>query len=698
MNDIMVACPNCQARYRISDKLAGRRVKCRRCGAVVDVPEIYATSSKGAATDSTPGVEAAKAGGRPAAAKHQRHGATTREADTEVLEIADADETTHGLRINTPFAFRFASELDQSTPWLAAVLCMVWIVTSIVRHGAGHEPWMGPTRAALAIIGYVCIVFPIGMVGLRMGMTRVKVGLPHAHRLRGFAVFILPFAFGYAPWIVTGDSADLVTGIVFGLGLGLGLLWLLFRLRAEESPIVLGYAGTGFVLATALCIGFFSLLNAGMVGVGKANRVQHPFSGSPFGKHFAWLPQVVPPTAAPRPPVLLPPLEPPANEPVVAIATQPATLPHVNVALLKSLSPLVREIRSPLAEPFDDIILPAVHGPWAAILRHAGPEEDRVELWHTGDWQQRASVRFKHEPNTRDSYIISPNGDYLVRVVAWPGLAAQVWSFRSNQVLRNIDWRGRNETPRLLGFVSNDVFLVQWAGEDRSSSLEQWEAGAGSPRSPLTKKLPLYDRSGVSMALSPNGMHLAVATKSADADGAVAGVVFVYQLDAPQETPSRALPIAALDPKWPVKPTGMVFSPDSSKLAVLFEQNDNALLLCWRMADNRQIAEYVYPASPIPDPASRAFSTTVLDWLGDDAWLLCGQVVIDAVANQNLGTLDLRVNDLRQDRPSLVSQRVIDAQTCELVYDAGGGKRQLAVLKLKVTPPQEPRRSATTRP
>ncbi|MGA2496719.1 MAG: MJ0042-type zinc finger domain-containing protein [Tepidisphaeraceae bacterium] len=693
----MVDCPNCQARYRISDKLAGRRVKCRRCGAVVDVPEVCAPTQDGADPDPPPAAAAGGADTRPPAAADTRRGATIRSRDTEVVDIGDADESTHGLRMNTPFSFRFASELDQATPWLAAVLCVAWIVTSIVRHAAGREPWMGPMRAALAILGYVGIVFPVSLAGLHMGMTRVKVGLPHAHRLRSFAVFIVPFTFGYAPWIVTGDSADLVTGIVFGLGIGLGLIWLLFRLHAEESPIVLGYAGVAFVLATGLCIGVFSFLNAGFVAVGKAMHVQHPLSGSPFGGHFAWLPEAPPPVIAPRPSPL-PLVERPPDDSVTTLVPQPTTLPRVNPALLKSLSPLVAEVRSPLAEPFDDVVYPAVPGPWAAILRHTSPEEDRIELWHTGDWQQKAGVRLKHEPSTKDHYIISPNGDYLVRIVTWPRLAAQVWSFTSNQVLRNIDWRGRNETPSLLGFISNDAFIVQWAGEDRSWSLEQWEAGSGSIRGQLTKTLPLYDRSGVSMALSPNGMHLAVATRSADADGAVAGVILEYQLDLPQETPTRTLPISALDPKWPVKPTGMAFSPDSSKIAVLFEQNDNALLLCWRLADSRQIAEYVYPASPISDPASRAFTATVLDWLGGDAWLLCGQVLIDAAANQNLGTLDLRVNDLRQDRPSVFAQRVVDAQTCELVYDAGAGKRQLAVLKVRTTPHEEPRRGPATRP
>ncbi len=695
MNDLLVDCPNCQAHYRISDKLAGGRVKCRRCGAVVDIPEVFAAPPETIVPDL---IQAAETRPRTSAGD-QRRGQDTRGRDAEVTEIADDDETMRGLRINTPFTFRYAAELDQIMPWLAAVLCTIWIVTSVVRLAAGSEPWMGSLRAALILAGYAGIILPLSLLGLQTGMIRAKVGLPHSHRLRSFAAFVIPLAFGYAPWIISGDSADLVVGIVFGLGLGLGLIWLLFRLSPEESPLVLGYAGVAFVLATGLCIGVFALLNAGLVGAGRAMHVQHPLSGSPFGKPFVWFePPPAPVVPKPSPRVLVDK----RPDDAATLAPQATTLPHLNAALLRSLSPLVAEIRSPLTEVFDDIVYPAVPGPWAAIIRHTAPEEDRVELWHTGVWQQRAGVRFKHEANTRDNYIISPNGDYLVRIVTWPRLAAQVWSFRSNQVLRNIDWRRRAETPKLVGFINNDVFVVQWAGEDRSLSMEQWEAGAGNLRAELTKKLPLYDRGGASTALSPNGIHLAVATKTADADGALTGAVFIYQLDVPQDMPSRMLPITALDPKWPVKPTGMAFSPDSSKIAILFEQNDNALLLCWRLADNRQIAEYVYPASPISDPVSRAYTATVLDWLGETTWLLCGQVIIDAAFNQNLGTLDLHVNDLRQDRPNLFAQRRVDAQTFELIYDAGAGKRQLAVLKVRLAPPvvlpEEPRPVPTTRP
>src|SRR5205085_361242 len=149
-----------------------------------------------------------------------------------------------------------------------------------------------------------------------------------------------------------------------------------------------------------------------------------PISDSPFAPRLAWVEPAPEPAKPPTRPVVvaLPPALPDGQG-----AVEPAP-PPAPPALLRSNSPMIAEIRSPVTPPADEILFPAVRiagvrigagragtsagvagattpPPFIAFVKRTTADEDVIERWQRGIWARAGTATFKHEPGKRDAYI-----------------------------------------------------------------------------------------------------------------------------------------------------------------------------------------------------------------------------------------------------------------------------------------------------
>jgi hypothetical protein len=133
------------------------------------------------------------------------------------------------------------------------------------------------------------------------------------------------------------------------------------------------------------------------------------------------------------------------------------------------------------------------------------------------------------------------------------------------------------------------------------------------------------------------------------------------------------MPISDLDPRWNVAPTGLAFSPDNSKVAVLFEQGLNGLLVVLRSkAVAKSVSEQVFNPMPVQ---SHDFSGSAITWLSDDALLMYGQTIIRTDNGRTIGDIGI---------PNVTSQHFSNPDLLELGVPSANGDKQIAMVKLKM--------------
>jgi hypothetical protein len=243
-----------------------------------------------------------------------------------------------------------------------------------------------------------------------------------------------------------------------------------------------------------------------------------------------------------------------------------------------------------------------------------------------------------------------------------------------------LDFKEVNGRPTLLGFISADTLLVRW-DKGMDAGLELWNVKTASPvgRGIVFTNIS-HDPSPGNRAISNNGKLYAFA-------GRIQRDAFLFVYDLTAGVQRRRIPIKSIGPGIAVQPSGIAFSGDDTKVAVLFEQQGNGLLTSWRVADGRQAVEHVFPAGVLPPQPPggvrlRGEPVRALEWIGDGtAWLVYGQRAYDEETARLIGETAV---------PAAVDQRVIDDGTTVLIESArDGGSTTLYRLdldKAKLTP------------
>lgn len=381
-------------------------------------------------------------------------------------------------------------------------------------------------------------------------------------------------------------------------------------------------------------------------------------------------PVVVDPTspADPQPPV--PPVSDPQDAPVAVDPPEPPadtpdrpTLPPGQATTAIQPSELVAVNHPPVEGGFERVIHPLAAGEFVAVIRSVG-EDDIIECWRLADWARIGQARFRPDPNAGEQYAISPDGARLARIVSWPSLSIQTWSFKDQRVTEMLELNTENGQPTLLGFVSPTQLLLGWQ-KGGAHGVELLDLQTRRRVVAVLEGVETLERN---VALSPDGRFFAVAAVTRDGPAIV-----VYNMAAlAGGRPMRMLPIRMLDPRWGVRPAGLAFSEDGSALAAYFEQDGNGLLLNWTLSTGRENQPYIFPAGSIPQREDLG-GDRVFSYLNRDQWLLYGRDVIDIRTGRLLGSTGIE---------SVLTQRRIAAGML-VVYIDEKNQSRLAILTRK---------------
>ena len=613
-----------------------------------------------------------------------------------------------------PFDFPNAALLDRIVPWALTVIGLLWLVTESGSRDEGH-PNYGWFRAGMFLVLYGLIVWPLGMLGMQMANHALGRRPPPAAPWRAFAAFCLPYTLACVFGQMSQGIGGLIIGLFFGLIIVCAAIGFLFRVRPAHATVALGYAAGFFVGGILVCVLLMVALNSITLAVLKHKGTAGSFDHSPLASALSWdAPPPVEENPAPLPAIITHP----SPETMARVTTEPAvpsampttaqgftsssgggvdgqprptTTPAINSIFgeasnlisrawnpgesgthppppdaaannhkptqIPSASPVVKQVV--LATDIGRIagwIDPTVPGNWVGIIRKHTQPGDKIELWHLDPTESHGTaVLFNGGTGSPDQYIVGPAGELLTHIADWPKLSAQVWSFNQDKVLRTIELNSNLGTPTLMGFCSDKLFVVHW---DRGTDCgaEIFDARLGTRIRAVN--LPSPAAASGPYVFTPDGKYLAFAGKfDIDAQGHQEAQMQLVDV-AGQNRPIRKFPIPMLDPQWPVAPTGIAFSPDGTRIAMLFEHTGNALLVGWRMGENKPIYQHLFPGANFHPGDSGSFAGQSLLWLPDgNAWLLYGRTVVD---NQNGRVIaDLGIPQVRR-------QRFLDAQTLVL--------------------------------
>jgi predicted Zn finger-like uncharacterized protein len=662
---LSVQCPNCQKKYTVGDALAGKRVKCRHCGHVLSVPV--------AVDEFDPASVIVEI-----------------EQDEEDAQAAPAAMVD--LRpSNSPYAFPMAGLIDGLAPWVLAAIGIAWLIHDSISNDAG-PPGFAMVRAGVFLGLYLCIVWPMALLGLHVAAWRLRVRLPPFAAWRAFAAFAIPFALTCVFGQMTDDANGAVTGLLLGLVVACPTVWLLFHFRPQQAVAGLACSAGFYVGATALAAAILLVVNAIVLALFTHWGTAQHFDHSPLATALYWThhDENHPPApahvlartgpATTRGVEEAPPLRPPLNEPTlpenvtfvppgpsaVTPSTHSSTLPATSPAPIAPSSPVVSQITLAGLGKAEGFVEPGSPSNWIGVLRTHTPREDCVELWQLLPPEQRGPQAVFHHADASEHYVISSGGDLLAHLVDWPKFGAQIWSFNDDKVLRDIELKPALGIPTLMG-ICDDNLIVHWRhGADCGIEIYNVRTGQRLRQMPLP---PHADTQGA-IALSPDGKSIAVATTLDEANRHEAQLQL---LDLAGIKAIRRFAIASLDPHLPVDPTGIAFSPNGDRVALLFEHAGNALIAGWKMNETKQYYEHLFPGSSFHEDGAATFTGQPILWLPDgNAWLLYGHAVVDNESGRVIA--DLGIKKVSQQR---LAEH--DLLALECAGPAGQGAQMLLV-------------------
>lgn len=717
---ITVVCAICGKTYAADESLAGRRVRCRGCGNVVEIP-LTDPSAGGMPGDLTDGpdldalahVERSFAGGdalsatrMPGATPGGPTGGLPPEprlpAGMEDIPITGAGIEAAG-RPNRRFDFRGARLLDELLPWGLVLASAAWFFAQTARNNDTDKPWITFTRIALPLLFYVALVWPVTFQLLRVAGRKIGFQLPRTARWRAFACYLPAMTLTAALWMMSGSVPAFAMGLLAGLLVSSGCLWILYRLTPDEIAPAAGYGAAGFAAGAIISGAALFGLNSVARSVVQSTESLSAVPSSPLGSGFAWVSEAdfVRPgarlpaggsrgsTARPddvraetgRPPAdggASAPVSPapgsPTNDspaaPVVADAPTPLPTPPPGLPPSEPeqpRSPLVAALLpAPLPAPAYDFVAPRQPSTFVAALDRDW-DLHTVTLWNSSPWQRRGQIKFRSAGDANAPFHISPAGRWMARVVTFPKLSIEVTDFEEPTLLGLIDLTGKPDgaAPHLVGFLTADRILVRWDGAGAGVTVIEAYDLATSRRVRGPIPLPALAMANNLYAFSPAGDFVAVA---ANVGGTPS--VLVYAMTGTSDQPSHTIRIGEMDPRWPVEPTGFAFVPDvddadQNVLALMFEQAGGALIVAYRQTGQLIGRPLVYNAGP---PASRppGYAGSALQWLvsGDARWFLVyGSAVVDPATGATVG--DLQIGDVERAFP-------VDAENLLLVTGPGG--------------------------
>jgi len=492
----------------------------------------------------------------------------------------------------------------------------------------------------MPVLLYLALIFPITLTLLRKAGRDLRFRMPPSSGLRCFATYRPAFALGTGLWWVgKGAVGSLMLGGLFGLILSSAILWLLFRLRDTEIGLAAANGAAGFIIGSAIAAGIVFGLNAAARMAVDESKSQASVPASPLGPGLSWL------TPPPPAPVVI--SKHAAAQPIV---TETAVPQHPASSILSDLQ--IGKIPGQI----DQIIRPSSGGSLIGIVRNANSSQETIESWDEQNWQHQSGDLQLPGQQSSPLCVLSGNGQHLAWIINWPKLSAQIWSFPGERVMAKVDLDATLGQSQLLGFSSADRLLVRWGGDNGPFSIEVFSLAS---QSQVCKFDAInFDPTSATLAISEKTQRLAIV-------GVVDKTPTLAQYDLSTGKTSSTIPIAEIDPSQPVKPTGLAYSSDGKRLALLFENNGSALLLVYDADSGKKLSEFDYPAFPFSGGQSpNQFLGSAIIWLDPSpCWLVYGQGIIDAQDGSVVGG----ANKVQLMVDNVVGQRLMSDDRLELM-------------------------------
>jgi hypothetical protein len=362
----------------------------------------------------------------------------------------------------------------------------------------------------------------------------------------------------------------------------------------------------------------------------------------------------------------------------IASRLPPEPTPAVPDGVTKS--PLVASISmAPMEAPYTTLVRPLTPSPWAAVIRKKPDQQGQIDLIWTGandanlpentkPWKPAVTAPYVPETAAVEKYALSPSGELLAHVSTFPSFSVLVYSFKEKRVLQTIKLQEANGEASVFGFI-NDERLLVLRSKGGLSGFELFDSRAATRIKGFD--IPKTAPAAVAPALSPDGTQMAIVAPDTARSGDTVVTIFLY--DFPATTP-RKLVVSDLNANTSSTPTGLVFSPDGQKIAVLFEQGANGLLTIFKAHRDTKPA-VSQPMLPVPAQPSGMFYGSSLIWLNDDALLLYGRAILNANTGVSIGELGM---------PNVISHNFAKPDQAQLEVPVTSSERALSLVKLKM--------------
>jgi hypothetical protein len=654
---ITAECNSCGRRYQAPDEMAGRQVRCKQCGNVFPLPS--AETSDEVDLDALGALEPTF---DPTQSNRPRD-VESEEKDDESSEDASSPGPIRQGRMNVRFAFAYAKEVDQILPIVLVLGSIGLLAYQCFDRNSTNINWIAISWTLVALVAYAAIIASTTLAAVRSAGRRLGYQMPRTDRWRISAAYLPAFVIGYIMWIA-GDGwlPALFLGCLAGVVLSTAALWLLFRLQPDEIAMSSIHAAFGFFVGLLVAGGLLWGINAVLLNALVASKQADAMPASPIAPTFAWITQeqkdaLAAKTAKPAPRVFV-------QQPEVAEAPPPE--PKI------SASPVISKTEiAPIKDPFDEVLRPLTDSDYLALLHKS--TDISIDVVDTRSWKITGSTKFALDTDPAGNhYVLSPDGKQLARIATFPRLSVQYRTLGGGLAAKVIYLDDKLGTPQLIGFIGSTRVLVRWQGSG-ISALEIIDVTSTSPH--IRIDTPIFDNLPNALTISDDGTLAAITAKTDDFP-----TLYVYNLTSGKSAGS--VRIASLDPRWPVTPSGMAFSSESNKLAVLFEAKGSGLLLSYQL-DRAASAitptgEHVYPSGVLPGADTHCFAKGAIAWLSDQqTWLVYGQGIFEAA--QGSLVADLGITNVE-------SVHVTPAGDIELIRQIEGTtQKQIAILHLDMS-------------
>ncbi len=699
---ISIQCPACRQEYKVDDKLAGKKVKCRECGAPITVGGAGEGSQSGTRAGSAAGSSAGsmaggETGGAPAKTGVIRRCPSCRSplAANATYCSACAWSATPGSADDDSDAARaqVAEAVKRKRKWVRdpgnrtlnsidGILSPVgWLILA-----AGVTVWiLHIAKSPWGFNGLYLIPMGITLVGLGITGLLMNVGVKLASRYlqfpprddtlnRTLLVVMIPFGCSLlAGWPGLDSSVDSAI-VTLGWILAPALLIYFFRADAIEWIASVGAAAVGLLAA---CM----ILSAIAGPLGNATALYKPMLPDGPWSAFATAPLDLP--APPKPPTT-----------AVAAATTPNTTatsePGVQFSFSKgpiyaspepgdtaNSNPNAPAESAQHAPPdaysfLTDVSVdnPAFKGVtrirtscgganWAILEKVSDEGMVTLEHWTLDPLTHKGNVGLVESPILPATFVVSPKGDIVVACTHLPREQIQVLSFESGKPPQVFPQRESAPVPPVaVAYLANN-------GSDsrvaiRASNILQFvDPIALRPAGSITLPASCPETPDA-FAVSPNSRYLAVV------DNAGTGTqIIIY--DPTSTLPGAVYRRIQATSKPVERVIGLAFSPDGKQIALCAIMQQVTTMLPFTVANGAPAYSPILSTRQLA-PANEHVSAPGLLWLQNGlAWLVYGNDLFDSTSGHKLGSLQA---------PDMVNAQLAGPNSIFFVERTGSGENR----------------------